>query len=306
MDFMSKGFEGFCETLEQVKTPVLFCERFDEKSDIWNFVRHKHDCIELLYFLYGNAEVTAAETSLQASFYDIVVYPKGMYHTEHLQCSEHQEILCIWVDIPGLEIPSAIRIQDSDANIKWLLESLHAECKSGHPSSVLIEHYVKTAAILIAKKCFAKRESDDPVSRVMLYMQDHMTEEITVEQLSSLIYVSKSYLSRIFKQQTGLSLIEYLRLIRVEAAKALLVSTNTPVAEISYIIGYNSPKYFCRAFHSCTGMSPREFKSASRESGLPYVVTDNAGDLKHASRTLRGRGDLRFVPLHVKEGAAAR
>ena len=290
MDYMGSGFEGFCTALDQVQTPVLFCERFDEKSDIWNFVRHKHDCIELLYFLYGNAEVTAAETSMQASFYDIVIYPKGMYHTEHLQFNGHQEILCIWVDIPGLEIPNAIRIQDSDASVKWLLESLHAEYKSEKPSKKLIEHYVKTVAMLIAKKCFAEKPSDDLVSRVMMYMQDHMTEELTVEQLSSLIYVSKSYLSRIFKQQTGLSLIEYLRLIRVETAKALLVSSNTSVAEISYIIGYNSPKYFCRAFRSCTGMSPREFKAASRDTSLPYVVTDNMSDLKKNAGTFHKRG----------------
>ncbi|MEM5769116.1 MAG: AraC family transcriptional regulator, partial [Bacillota bacterium] len=254
-------------------------------------------------FLYGNAEVTAAETSMQASFYDIVIYPKGMYHTEHLQFDGHQEILCVWVDIPGLEIPSAIRIQDSDASVKWLLENLHAEYKSEKPSQALINHYVKTITILIAKRCFAEKASDDPVSRVMLYIQDHMTEELTVEQLSSLIYVSKSYLSRIFKQQTGLSLIEYLRLIRVETAKALLISSNTSVTEISYIIGYNSPKYFCRAFRSCTGMSPREFKAASRENSLPYVVLDNMSDLKKGHGAFHKRGDLRFVPLHLKGNA---
>ena len=304
MDYMANGFEGFCAALDQVETPVLFCERFDEKSDIWNFKRHKHDCIELLYFLYGNAEVTAADTSMQASFYDIVIYPKGMYHTEHLQFNGHQEIICVWVDIPELVIPNAIRIQDSDASIKWMLESLHVEYKGPNPSKELIEHFVKAIAIMIAKKCFAEKPNDDPISRVMMYMQDHMTEEITVEQLSGLIYVSKSYLSRTFKQQTGVSLIEYLRLIRVETAKALLVSSNTSVAEISYIIGYNSPKYFCRAFRSCTGMSPREFKTASKQSGLPFVVLDNMNDLKNGGISFPKRGDLRFVPLHIKTNAS--
>jgi len=96
-------------------------------------------------------------------------------------------------------------------------------------------------------------------------------------------------------------LIEYLRLIRVETAKALLVSSNTSVAEISYIIGYNSPKYFCRAFRSCTGMSPREFKAASRDNSLPYVVLDNMNDLKKSPDTIHKRGGLRFVPLHLKD-----
>lgn len=301
MGYVSNGLNGFCEELNRVETPVLFCERFDEKSNIWNFVRHKHECIELLYFLYGNAEVTAEETSMQASFYDIVIYPKGMYHTEHLKFDGHQEIICVWVDIPGLDLPSAIRIQDNDANIKWILENLHSEYKSENPSKELIEHYVKTIAILIAKKCFAQKHSDDPVSRIMLYMQDHMTDELTVEQLSELIYVSKSYLSRIFKKQTGVSLIEYLRLIRVETAKALLVSSNTSIEEISYIIGYNSPKYFCRAFRICTGMSPREFKTVNKQSGLPYVVVDN---MNYLGKSFHQRGDMRLIPLHIKTSAS--
>ncbi len=304
MDYITNGFKGFCAALDQVETPVLFCERFDEKSDIWNFKRHRHDCIELLYFLYGNAEVTAADTSMQASFYDIVIYPKGVYHTEHLQFNRHQEIICVWVDIPGLTIPNAIRIQDKDASIKWLLESLHTEYKDKNLSKELIEHYVKTIAILIAKKCFAEKPNDDPISRVMMYMHDHMTEEITVEQLSSLIYVSKSYLSRIFKQQTGVSLIEYLRLIRVEAAKALLVSSNTSIAEISYIIGYNSPKYFCRAFRSCTGMTPREFKITNKQKGPPFVVLDNMNDLNKEPVSFHKHGDLRFVPLHIRNNTS--
>ena len=92
------GFEGFCEALSKVKPKILFCEQFDEKSSIWNFESHKHDCIELLYFLYGNAEVSAKEKTVQASFYDIVIYPQNVYHTELLQMNHHQEIICIWVE----------------------------------------------------------------------------------------------------------------------------------------------------------------------------------------------------------------
>jgi len=264
MDYFSNGLESFSAALNRVETPVLFCERFDGNSKIWNFERHKHDCIELLYFLYGSAEVTAAETSVEASLYDVVIYPKEMYHTEHLQFNRHQEIICLWVNIPDLVFPNVIRIQDKDASLKWLLSNLHAEHKSPNPSAALIEHYVKSIAILIARKCLADKPADDPVSRVMLYMQDHLAQEITVDQLSDLIYVSKSYLSRLFKQHTGMSLIEYLNLIRVEKAKVLLVSSDKTVNDISYLIGYNSPKYFCRAFRNCTGHSPREFKTASK------------------------------------------
>jgi len=259
-------FAVFCESMSSKSPKILFCEQFDEQSSIWNFERHKHECIELLYFLYGNAEVVTTDKKVQASFYDIVIYPRNTYHTEHLQFNHHQEVICVWAEIPGLKLNDIIHIQDKDSSIKWLLEKLHIEYRSEVPNRCLINHYARLATMLIAKTCFEQRKKQDPLSRVILYMQSNMTENITVEQLSELIYVSKSYLSRYFKQETGMSLIEYLRLIRINAAKKLLVTTNSSVEEISSIIGYNSSKYFCRAFRTCTSMSPSEYRKKEKKN----------------------------------------
>ena len=262
MDYLEYGFEGFCAALDKVETPVLFCERFDEKSSIWNFSKHKHDCIELLYFLYGRAEVITSGTSVGASFYDAVIYPRGMEHTECLEYSRHQEIFCVWVDIPGLVIPDVIRIQDDNANLKCLLEKLHEEYKGAAPCKPLINHYVKALAMLIARRSLAKEPSSDMVGRVRQYMQQNMAEDITVQQLSDMVYVSKSYLSRVFRKETGMSLNEYLQKLRVEAAKSILVSSSLCVEEVSSMVGYHSPKYFYRVFLAGTGMSPRDFRKS--------------------------------------------
>ena len=279
-----KGLETICKTLADARTTVLFCEQFDETSSIWNFESHKHDCIELLYFLFGNAEVTCDEKIVQASFYDMVIYPPHLYHTELLQYNHHQEVICIWVDIPGLEFEETIHIQDKDSSVKWLLEQIQAEYKRENRSDTMLEYYVKTTAMTIAKRSLEDSVKDDPLSRVMTYMQHHMAENITVEELADLIYVSKSYLSRHFKQETGMSLIEYLRLVRINAAKRLLVSTDTTIEEISSIIGYNSSKYFSRAFKTCTGMAPSDFK-------------------KHEDRRMQTR-DLHSVDECINEGVA--
>ncbi len=260
MSYLKNGFLGFCEAIDGVRTPVLFCERFDEKSNIWNFSQHKHEFIELIYFLQGNARVITMDSTVRASFYDIVIYPRGMYHTECLQPGQHQEIICLWVDIPGLELPDIIRIQDRDTNLKWLLESLHAEYKSKTPCKELIEHYVKTAAMLIARLCFDHENRDDVVGRVVGYMHDHLSERITVQQLADLVYVSKSYLSRIFRRETGVSLMHYLNLLRMEAAKSMLALSSMNTAEIAQRTGYQSTKFFYRAFRDYTGITTREYR----------------------------------------------
>ena len=264
--FFSAGFEGYCEELNRSQTPVLFCERFDERSNIWNFQEHKHDCIELIYFLYGNARVITGQTSVQASFYDMIVYPKGMLHTESLQFDHHQEIICLWVDVPGLEFSDILRVQDKDAQLKWLLENIHAEYKSRTPNRPLIDHYVKAVLLLIGRHCFEKRTESDMVSRVVLYMQDHLTEPISVQQLADMVYVSKSYLSRLFKQKTGVSLMDYLNSLRMESAKAMLVASNLNTEEIAYQTGYHSTKFFYRAFRAYTGMSTREYRNREAQN----------------------------------------
>ena len=260
LDFFAKGYEQFCEAVNRSETPVLFCERFDERSSIWNFKEHTHDCIELIYFLYGNARVIAGEQSVQASFYDMIVYPKGKPHTESLQYDHHQEIICLWVDVPGLDLGDIIRIQDKDARFKWLMENLHLEYKSIMPCKALIDHYVKSIVLLIGKHCFEKQTQSDMVSRVILYMQDHLTEAISVQQLADMVYVSKSFLSRAFKLKTGVSLMEYLNSLRMEAAKAMLAASGMNTDEIAYQTGYHSTKFFYRAFRAYTGMSTREYR----------------------------------------------
>ncbi len=264
--------EGFEQALNKSDIQVMFCEQFDEKSEIWNFKRHKHDFIEMLYFVCGSAAVYSDDTPVDASFYDIVIYPKGMYHQEQLSPNRHHEVICLWVDVPGLVLPGIIHVQDKAAKLKWLMESLHAEYKSKNPSVTLINYYVKTAAILISREYHLTKQVDDPVSRVLMYMQDHFKERITVEQLSDIIYLSQSYLSRIFRQRMGLSIMEYLCLLRIDEAKKSFSTSNASVEEVSYQVGYNSPKYFCRAFKKIEGISPREFKTVNKQKKERFGV----------------------------------
>ena len=267
MDFFADGFDGFCAAVDASDTPVLFCERFDERSNIWNFKEHCHDCIELIYFLYGNARVITGGTSVQASFYDMIVYyPKGKPHTESLQFDHHQEIICLWVDIPGLTMQDIMRVQDKDARFKWLMEAIHAEYKSATASRALIDHYVKSLILLFGRCYFEKQTQNDMISRVLLYLQDHLTESISVQQLADMVYVSKSFLSRAFKQKTGLSLMEYLNSLRMEAAKAMLAASAMNTEEIAYRTGYHSTKFFYRAFRAYTGMSTREYRKSESEN----------------------------------------
>lgn len=86
-------------------------------------------------------------------------------------------------------------------------------------------------------------------------------------------HISKSYLSRQFKRQTGMTVIGYVNRLRVEAAKRLLTGSELRVDEIAYQVGFESPKYFYRVFKAAAGASPAAFrKSYTSERTDPETI----------------------------------
>ena len=108
---------------------------------------------------------------------------------------------------------------------------------------------------------FEASEEKEPttVDRVIQYLHVHMTDKITLDELVSVFFTSKSFLVKHFKQETGKTIIEYLNDIRIDTAKMLLITTTKSVEEIAYAVGYESPKDFARIFKSVVGISPSAF-----------------------------------------------
>jgi len=89
-------------------------------------------------------------------------------------------------------------------------------------------------------------------------------EELSLEEVSNEINVSPAYFSRILKQETGASFIDYLTQVRVKMAIQLMSDPSMKIYEIAEKIGYNSQHYFSTAFKRVLGVSPVEFKKGVR------------------------------------------
>ena len=86
----------------------------------------------------------------------------------------------------------------------------------------------------------------------------------TVQDLAVLVNLSCSRLSHLFKSQTGVSLNRFLSDMRLQRAAELLRSTETQIKEISYMVGYNQPSSFDRAFRSKFALSPADYRRRRR------------------------------------------
>lgn len=100
-----------------------------------------------------------------------------------------------------------------------------------------------------------------PIEKAKRYIEEHYTEELHRKDIENNTYVNVDYLNRIFKKETGSSLMDYVLHLRMDAAKDLLVKTSLSIGEISEKVGYNSISNFSTMFKKYLGMSPNEYRN---------------------------------------------
>jgi AraC-like DNA-binding protein len=246
--------------LDYSRAQLVFCERFDEHSRIWNLSRHMHDHFELLFFLDGRAQIHGKGDDLNISVFDAVIYPENIYHQEFLDFSKHQEIVCLWLKFhKASNIDHIFSLSDYENRLKWLFTEIHRQEKKGR--SLIVKHLIEVLMLYIQQYCeegFFTHQST--VERVKQYIHNNFSHRITIPELASIANVSPSYLNRIFRKKLGKTPIEYVNMIRIKASRQLLSQKDLTVMHISELVGIDDPKYFTRLFKKYSGLSPREYR----------------------------------------------
>lgn len=95
---------------------------------------------------------------------------------------------------------------------------------------------------------------------IVRYMQEHLTEEISLNILAEQFHMSGQYISQLFKSEIGVNFLAYLTNIRMEQAKKLLLSTPLSIAEISERSGYSDYRVFTKVFKKTEGVTPSQYR----------------------------------------------
>ena len=99
------------------------------------------------------------------------------------------------------------------------------------------------------------------ISSIKKYLEDGVEKRIGISDVCKKFGYSKSYLAKIFHEQTGLTIANYSNRAKIKEAKQLIREDNLNLSEISDRLAFDNPQYFSRVFRRITGMSPTEFKS---------------------------------------------
>ncbi len=120
----------------------------------------------------------------------------------------------------------------------------------------------ETQVEFIKNDGFADTISD----KISDYLKSRIHSQIYIEEICRMTGYSKSYVSQVFRQTTGESIIEYFNRLKIREAKRLIRENRLTMSEISDALSYNDPRYFSLMFKKVTGKTPTEYKNSINKS----------------------------------------
>lgn len=130
------------------------------------------------------------------------------------------------------------------------------ECASAEELGKLSDRAFREYTYAVAEN----RRYSRKIEETLHYITIHLHEKITLETVAEAVGLSPCHLSRIFRKEVGMSMVEHVQKERIEAAKHMLVNTDETLAAISQYLYFSTQSYFIRIFRKYTGMTPGQYR----------------------------------------------
>ena len=114
------------------------------------------------------------------------------------------------------------------------------------------------------------------VNKVIVYINDELEQNLTVESIAAHFKISTSHLSRIFREHVGITLVEYLNVRRVEESQYYLRHTNKSITSISAQFHFCNQSYFTRIFKKYTSVTPKHFRDELHHEFYRFEINEEA------------------------------
>ena len=274
--------------------PGVYMEESMREDDFSMPFQHFHNSIELYFLLEGERLYIIDQTPYHVTSQSAVLIRQNQAHrtcTFHSSSSYHRvlfqldpEILNGYLKPLGWQDPQTYSSRCegtsrfNSSQWSFILE-LFRQLKlalnpSGpaNPSAVML--HILELLNLIGENCCCE---NDPVGKnsgkgtkrrelvhqIARYVSTHCCEDLQLTGLAAEFYLSKSYLTRIFKAETGFTITEYQNLCRIKKAQLLLMETELSITEIAGQTGFGNITYFDKVFLDYTSISPLHYRKTA-------------------------------------------
>ncbi|MEK3890537.1 AraC family transcriptional regulator [Bacillus sp. FSL K6-3431] len=266
---------------------------------------HSHEFIELVFVVQGHAKHIFEGQSYQIKTNDVFIINPGEIHTFQIEQGVKFEIInCLF--LPSLIHDSLLKElgvsqsmdyfyihpfldkserfyhlinlgENNSSRFHSLLEGMMYEynkesaCYSTLIRLQLVELLIILSRIYNEKKmninhAGKENESQILVQRIYGYLTRNFDQKISIPTLCHLFNISARHLNRLFKQETGRTVVEVLHSIRIGKAKQYLLESDDKVINVAIKVGYDDPAFFSRLFRRMVGCSPGKYKESAYSS----------------------------------------
>lgn len=264
---------------------------------IQSFPVHWHKEMEIIYVVEGQGTVTVQTTRYNLCEGDIVlIQPETLHSIEQLD-NKHMEYFNIIFDFNLLESDTSHCYLNFFKAIYEHAKTVPVYIKPNEPLSTLLTPHIKYLIdnrkqkfsgdeLMVKSNLYAiihhinkfctetsdmslKLESNyNKIKEVLMYVSEHYSEKLTVENAATLINYSPNYFSKLFHELTGTSFIQYVINYRLDVAHEKLENTNLTITEIAEETGFSNLPYFTRTFSAKYGTTPKAYRKIMKRKAM--------------------------------------
>ena len=234
--------------------------------------KHSHRGWEILYVIDGAFNINfSGQESIECSAGDLLILAPHVAH-ERVNLAKTKTYFAVFeVDNPQWESPVLVHTGKDRLLERWLhdISELH---KSNIPEQAvtLLQAVIQRIEYLMPKQD-AIAGFHPAVRRSCQFMSEHFSENITIADVAKESSVSQSHLNLLFRDCLDMTPLQYLRMVRMQAARQLLLNPFCNISEIASMCGFEDMHYFTRAFKKFHGVPPGVFRNDPGK----YADTEN-------------------------------
>lgn len=238
----------------------------------WHSTAHAHPYSELFYIVSGDGQFRIENNFYSVKANQLVVVNPNVLHTEVSYEAHPMEYIVLGIE--GLEL-AVTRDQTNhyqildyqrSGEVLTCLRNILRETQGAQPGyEAICQAYMEILILrLMRSASFFISASQPPVSHqcaaIRYYIDTHYKESLTLDDLARESHINKYYLAHVFKEEYGISPINYMLSRRIEESRYLLRETNMSMSQIARVLGFSSASYFSQSFRRAEGISPIEYR----------------------------------------------
>ncbi|MDD5688236.1 MAG: AraC family transcriptional regulator [Elusimicrobia bacterium] len=239
------------------KIKLHFVGRIDPKVK-WKIRNHSHAFHEMIIITSGEMSVLIGNKNINAKAKDVLFYSAGVEHKE--QPSKINPVEAIYInwerkDKEKTEIP--VLTHDNDGRIRLLVKWLFQEWQFNSKYNIQFqEAVIETIVAECLRLSKIKKGTSEFIWKIRNFMRDNIKEKISLEKLANYADLNKYHFLQKYEKLTGRTPMEDLRILRIDMAEELILTTNLPLKVIARETGFANEHHFSKIFSKYSGTTP--------------------------------------------------